>query len=664
MAANLLVGKEIGDYLLEERIGRGATADVYRARQKSVARDVAIKIINPTYHLDDQSDFRRRFEREAQIIASLEHLHILPVHDYGITADGITFIAMRLMRGGSLDQLLAKERLTLERVLSLFTQIASALHYAHERGVVHRDIKPSNILLDELGNVYVSDFGVAKLIDHTSLSLTKTGYIIGAPTYSSPEQLRDQTVDRRSDIFALGILLYTMLVGHSPYAKIAHGVTDIIEKQINTPVPPLRPLRSDISPEVEAVALTALQKHPDDRYPTTLAMLDALNHALQTPSLAPSPAAVSSTPPVVDSLIVPMPDGADRALIRLYAVGGAAVLIVIGMVFFLSQALSVRSISTPPAPTIQRNVYGMMVDTVPSEGEIRLAQERIGESEFVAFISCTTANAFQMALTQYFDDYFEQHQIAFRLYDPAGNRLLQASLIDEALQAGAQALIICPLDDQAIREPMLRANNEAIPVVFTAPIVEDYNAVMLEPDNRLIGLQVGREAGRYLESTLDRVGNVVVIGDMPLAWSATRLNGMLEGLREISPDVQILARYDASPDEQSGYRAMLRALEEHSAFDVVLSLTDAISIGAIRALEEAGVSPSEVALFSVNGDAEAQQYILDGHYLRATLQISAQELAQMSADALMRLLGDGTLPQSILLSQGTLLTREILEGRP
>ena len=177
MAANQYVGKEIGDYILEERIGRGATADVYRARQKSVQRDVALKVINPVYNIDDQQDFRQRFEHDAQLIAALEHIHILPVHDYGVTEDGLAYIVMRLMRGGSLDDLITSSGLPLSRAALLFTQVASALHYAHERGIVHRDVKPSNILLDDTGNAYVSDFGVAKFMDHPSLSLTKTGYI-------------------------------------------------------------------------------------------------------------------------------------------------------------------------------------------------------------------------------------------------------------------------------------------------------------------------------------------------------------------------------------------------------------------------------------------------------------------------------------------------------
>ncbi len=660
MAANQYVGKEINDYILEERIGRGATADVYRARQKSVPRDVAVKVINPIYNIDDQQDFRQRFEHEAKIIAALEHIHILPVHDYGVTEDGTAYIVMRLMRGGSLDDVIVGDVLSLERAALLFAQVASALHYAHDRGIVHRDIKPSNILLDELGNAYVSDFGAAKLTDHPSLSLTKTGYIIGAPAYSSPEQLRDLTVDRRSDVYSLGVLLYTMLIGHTPFAKTAAGVLDMIDKQINVPPPPPRSLRPDIPESVEGVILTALNKHPDDRFSTAQALSDALSAALSGQSVR-AIAVKADEPKPVGSLGMPRETG-DRSLVRLYRWAGFAVILVIGLLFVFSQLVASGDFSTLPNPTIRAAEYGLADDVVPTEREIRIAQGRVGPEHFVAYITCTLESQTQATRAREMAEYFETYRLRLEVYNPAMDRIGQAALITRALDDGAKALIICPLDDQVMREGVLRARREHIPVVFTFPVGQTYDAIMVDPDNQLIGLQIGREAGRYVENHLGGQANVIVLGSNQLETGLTRMQAMREGLLEMVPDAHIVGTYNAAADRDSGYEAMRRVLQEQREFDVILSMSDATSFGAIRALEEAGIAPTDVAIFSVNGEALAQQYIRAGYYLRATLHISAAEVARVSVDATIRLLGDATVPQFIVLSQSTLVTPDLLEA--
>ncbi|MBK8032460.1 MAG: protein kinase [Chloroflexi bacterium] len=655
MAANQYAGKEIGDYILEERIGRGATADVYRARQKSVQRDVALKVINPVYNIDDQQDFRQRFEHEAKIIAALEHIHILPVHDYGVTEDGLAYIVMRLMRGGSLDDLITSSGLPLSRAALLFTQVASALHYAHERGIVHRDVKPSNILLDDTGNAYVSDFGVAKFMDHPSLSLTKTGYIIGAPAYCSPEQLRDLPVDRRSDVYSLGILLYTMLIGHTPFARIAAGVLDMIDKQINVPPPPPRLLRPDIPVGVEQVILNALNKSPEERFPTAQALSDALTAALQGEPTGDS---------VPKEARAPRQPTSDRSLLRLYGFGVIGVVVAIVLLFAFSQLVGLSEISQPPNPTILVGERGTAAEVAPADEELRRAQRRVGTAQFIAFVTCTLESQTQATRAREMAERAASYGLRFEVYDPAMNPTEQAMLIEQALEAGARALIICPLDDAALRESIQHAHRAHVPVVFTFPIASDNNAVMVEPDNDVIGQLVGREAGNYIRDHFDRPANVVVLGASQLETSNRRMAAMQAGLLETAPEAQIVGEYAANADRDSGYAAMRDILQAEIDFDVVLSLSDATSFGAIRALEEAGIAPDEIAIFSVNGESLAEQYVREGYYLRATLQISAAEVAQISVDALVRLLGDATVPQYIVLAQNVLITRDGLEASP
>jgi serine/threonine protein kinase len=168
-----LIGRQLGDFVIEERIGQGAMAHVYRAFQPSINRHVAVKVIRLNEGQGQHEEFRQRFAYEAEIIARLEHIHILPIYAYGIT-DEMAYLAMRWLRGGTLADLMRHEKLPLDRIAEIFKQIAQGLSYAHSKGIIHRDLKPSNIMLDDAGNAYLSDFGLAKLAEG-SLEITKPG---------------------------------------------------------------------------------------------------------------------------------------------------------------------------------------------------------------------------------------------------------------------------------------------------------------------------------------------------------------------------------------------------------------------------------------------------------------------------------------------------------
>jgi serine/threonine-protein kinase len=249
------IGTRLGQYEVTGMIGRGGMATVYKAKQLSMDRDVAIKVIGT--QLVDDPGFVARFEHEARLIARLQHVHILPVYDFGREGE-LLYLAMRFVDGGSLDNLLRRGALPLDRAARLFTQIASALSYAHREGVIHRDLKPNNILLDKNGDPYLTDFGIAKMIHYDGPALTATGIAMGTPAYMAPEQWRGMEIDARADIYALGIMLYEMLTGKLPF----QGDTPYILMYKHFDELPPRPgtLNPDLPPEIDLITRRAMAK--------------------------------------------------------------------------------------------------------------------------------------------------------------------------------------------------------------------------------------------------------------------------------------------------------------------------------------------------------------------------------------------------------------------
>jgi len=258
--------ERIGRYEIRKLLGRGGQASVYLAYDPVMQREVAIKVLPAALAEDEQA--RERFEREAHTIASLEHPAIVPVYDFGAFEDGL-YIVMRLMKGGTLSDRLKQGPLNPEAIARILRNVASALDAAHARGIVHRDIKPANILFDEYGTAYLSDFGIARL-NNAGASLTGS-MIVGTPYYMSPEQISgEKALDGRSDVYALGALLFQMLTGHVPYE--GETPAQAILKHLQEPVPKLAEYRPDLPEVYQKIIDRAMAKDREQRYPTAGAL--------------------------------------------------------------------------------------------------------------------------------------------------------------------------------------------------------------------------------------------------------------------------------------------------------------------------------------------------------------------------------------------------------
>ncbi len=270
-----LIGQMLGQYQIVEQIGLGGMATVYKAYQASMDRYVAIKVL--PQQLADDPTFFGRFEQEARTIARLENKHILPVYDYG-QHGGYTYLVMRYVGSGTLKDLIDRAALSLPDAVEYFTQIAEALQYAHEHGVIHRDVKPSNVLLGDGKQGYLTDFGIAKLAAGSS-NFTSTGAVIGTPAYMSPEQCSGLPADQRSDIYSLGIVLYEMLTGRVPYQ--AETPVAVVMMHVTEPLPLPRSINPTIPEPVERNILRALAKDPDHRFQSAKEFADTLRAAVE-----------------------------------------------------------------------------------------------------------------------------------------------------------------------------------------------------------------------------------------------------------------------------------------------------------------------------------------------------------------------------------------------
>jgi serine/threonine protein kinase len=324
--ADLKPGDKLGsNYQITGIIGIGGMGRIYSATQAKLNREVAIKVVRPDGK--DLDVLLKRFEREAAIVGKLQHPHVLKVFDYG-TEDGLVYLVMEWQKGGNLSDLLGQGILPLPTTVKIFEQLASALDYTHQQGIIHRDLKPENILLDAAYNVYLTDFGIAKVNSERSehASLTLTGATIGTPSYMSPEQWQGTDLDNRADIYAMGIVLFEMLSGKLPFT----GDTPfaLMHKHINESLVLVAPLRAGLPSVVDKVLQKALAKDRAYRFTSANEFAEAFKLALKgetPPNLEiPVVAPANPTPPRLSGRVPLVAIAALAVLVVLVGLGGLA----------------------------------------------------------------------------------------------------------------------------------------------------------------------------------------------------------------------------------------------------------------------------------------------------------------------------------------------------
>lgn len=301
-----LVGQQLGRYLIQEEIGRGGMARVYRALDTTLKRTVALKVLAPQLAVDPE--FAQRFEREAVTAANLRHPNIVTIFDVG-EQNGARYIAMEYVRGRTLHAIIEERgALGLGYAIGIVGPVAAALDYAHTQGSVHRDIKPQNIMIDADGRVLLADFGIAQAPEGSGERLTRTGIFMGTPEYISPEQASAQRVDGRSDLYSLGIATYEAITGMVPFS----GATpQLIVAHAQTPPPPPSSIDPDQPPELDIVMARILAKRPESRFVSGIAFVEALRVVARKHGIA------AATTPQIAELALPRSSSAGQSTVSL-----------------------------------------------------------------------------------------------------------------------------------------------------------------------------------------------------------------------------------------------------------------------------------------------------------------------------------------------------------
>jgi serine/threonine protein kinase/ABC-type sugar transport system substrate-binding protein len=677
MQPDAFIGRQIADFVVEEKIGRGGMSTVYRAHQQSVHRSVALKVIALGANASEHEEFRHRFAREAELAASLEHLHIVPLYAYGILDDELAYLVMRLLRGGTLTQRIGGRPLPLEQAALIARQIGGGLDYAHQRGVIHRDLKPGNILFDDQNNAYLSDFGLAKLVE--GAALTQSNAVVGTPQFMAPEQLRGEPADFRSDIYSFGILLYTMLSGVPPFSSPDGNIISIIYQHLEKSPRPLHEINPQVPPALESVVMTALAKHPDARFQTvgslTLALQTALerNIAVTFDDNQPStqqriPNVNRDTSSVVPHRVEAGGLGGDIGSTQVnprpfwrQPIGWVMLVTLLLLAGALLYAFSGRGTRLRYGAVLEGQ--STAADTLrPTETEIALARAQVGGTGFIAYVTCNTSSEYHATQTREIGDMLRGYGLEYRAYDPDSDKARQIPLIERARLDGAVGLIICPLDPDLLSDVLTAVDNADMPLVLMNGDMENHGGVLIAGDEFAMGFAAGAAAGDILTQERGGQGRAIILDYPDLPQIIRRADGIEAGLLERAPDAVIVGRYLGATRENAS-RSVEALIAQEIAFDTIVSINDAGAFGAIDALVANNFAPDSVLISSVDAESLARAYIADGYFMRASVQVVRELYSRAASSAMIKLLAGVTLPERVLVSPGEVITRETLQAR-
>lgn len=635
------VGKAIGDFILQERIGGGRVTSVYRAFQPKMKRDAVVKLINLNT-AQQGINARERFEHDIQRLRQLDHPHILRLYDYGI-ADPYAYLAVALVHGGTLRTLLNQTSIPEFTVtVKIINQIAQAVGYAHLQGITHADLKPTNVLLDGDNSAYLTDFGMAQRILGDDLISSREGNI-RLPIYHAPEQLTSGFVDERSLVYSLGIMLYEMVTGQLPFTLDADPMTNL-NRLTNGGIPRPRTHNAAIPPLLDGVIMRALEKSPADRQQTTFELREDLDGAIRSTFTA---IPVSTAPKPIDQHDIRDEVEAELRESRLqnatlWSAAVTTVVVVFAVIWLLLRA-------PIPAPEVVVGSVGDRVSLVPVAGAQRNTERALGEEGFIAYVGCNLANMDEAAYAQTLEaDAADRYGFSVRVgYDSGGSADGAAAAIQSAVDDGARGLILCPV----IHDQWL-AVLDTVPVVVTknllpadAPVVP-----VVADDNQQLGTLAAEAAVRYILAERRSNARVVIINDDPGAGGIERVTAITSILAQQAPNAEIKAIYSAALLDPEELKALV--IDPQPRINVVITTSDRAAFSLITLLETNQIPTARVAVFSIGGEPLARSLIDAGLYLRETVSLNYDDATAYHIDAIVSLIGGSIIPQYVYYEPG------------
>ncbi len=677
----LSIGIHIGDFVLTEVIAQHGRVVVYRAHQTSVDRDVTIKFINIDPH-DSSDSFQRRFLAKIGRRATLEGLHILPVYAYGIHDETWGYVVMRYMRGGTLESWISADRaahLDWGRVEILFLQIANALAFTHRNGLIHGNFKPSNVLFDEQGNAFVSDFGVSSIGQRADVSPfhdLDDSTLISAIAYLAPEQLRGGLLDERTDVYAVGAVLYAIFTGFPPIQpQSGELVADYAVRLLFQSIVPVQERNPAIPDSINAVVMCALAKDPAARYSSMDALITAFTDAMRRfigESRSNDPLTDMFNTITMEQPVLRLPVERDEWSKRLFAkpitmntsavwLGLSVVLLLLVLVLAawsyshsLQQAAEQVS-SLGVSPHILTDVEGTVGDTVPTDDEIERARVALSD-DFIAYIACGLDSETQAARAREMSDLAREYGLNFRVYDSQMSDYRQSTLIEQARAEGAQGIILCMLSDMN-NDTLADVRRARIPLVITSIPAVLVSGVGVGIDSWELGRAAARLAVELRENHPDPNARIALFGIPPIRRNDV-MQGMEAELRELLPEGMDFGGVIEGTTRESARESMRELLATgQPPPDVILTFSDSTAYGVIDALEEANISLDAVQIVSINGETIARSYVERAYFMAATISVNREAVSHAAFGAMVRLIAGSEVPQIIEFRWGEIFRR-------
>jgi serine/threonine protein kinase/DNA-binding LacI/PurR family transcriptional regulator len=640
---------------------------VYLAYQSNLGREVAVKVVSKLIAQDPS--FLDRFYREVGLIARLQHAHIVPVFDFGTTEDGVTYLAMRYIQGGSLAERMAAGPLTGQQISKWFDQIVDALEYAHAQNVIHRDIKPSNILIDNSDNAYLVDFGLARTIvtdDSGNITpLTRSSTFVGTPLYMSPEQIEQRPTDKRSDVYNLGVVLWEMVLGKPPFTN--ESTFRILQMHLMDAPPSPRKIRPELSPEVEAVLLKSLEKNLERRYQSPRELARAFAAAVNGSasdngwSTSRFDRQRAEEPGPHGSAITTRetPQARRRSLPTRGWIGFSvvAILLVAGVLLFSSQPRVVAPTITPVTPVVTRTVppiaisanrpkTGTLADIALTDQEKQLAPT-LFQGSFLGVIPCSLTSDYHASFAAAARARAQELGISVRVEDSQNQSDKQPSLINQFVALGTRGIVMCMLNPQSSRQARINAGAAKVPIAVNDDTATP-GGIAFTISNRMMGEVTGEFAADYVNKKLGGKAVAIVLNYPSLPQVVEREMGMVDAFKAGAPGATLVGTYLGGLEE-NGQASMIRALADHPDINMILSINDGGSLGAVRVLRDQKIPPDQVSIVSVDALPEVRRLLRLHEYFRGSVDTAPGVIGQYCVDAVIKLLSGEPVPEVINL---------------